>query len=171
MNKTEKYLFIGLLIAVVLLCESICFNVYQHYRLKDATEMVRTDTITHRDTIYSVHTDTVPHVVNETVTRYVKISEIVHDTISDSLPIIQKTYADSVYTAYVSGIKYDKFPSLDSINVRQKTITNTITITKTIPFKQKRIHVGVIGGYGYGFTSKQAEPFVGLGVGYSLFSF
>lgn len=195
MNRTEKYLFIGLLVAVVLLCGSICGNVYQHYHFREVTQMMRTDTVTKRDTIYSERVDTVPQVVDENTVGYVKISDILlHipydvskkgekvDTLgvesgetashmTDSLPIVQKTYADSTYTAYVSGIKYGVYPCLDSIRIKERTVYQTVTITKDLRRKQKRVHVGLMGGYGYGFTSKQAEPYIGIGVGYSIFSF
>lgn len=191
MNKTEKYLFIGLLVAVVLLCGSICGNVYQYYHFREVTQMIRTDTVIERDTIYSERVDTVPQVVDENTIGYVNISDIfLHDThdmskkdekvdtlsvvndgefIRDSLPIVQKTYADSTYTAYVSGIKYGSYPSLDSLRIKERTIYQTVTVTKDLQRKQKRFHVGVIGGYGYGFQSKNVEPFIGLGATWSLF--
>ena len=30
--------------------------------------------------------------------------------------------------------------------------------------EQRKVNIGVVAGYGYGFTSRQVEPFVGLGV-------
>lgn len=80
------------------------------------------------------------------------------------IPITQRIYEDSLYTAYVSGYR----PSLDSITVRERltytTVTNTRTITKNHP-----VTVGLVGGYGYGFRSKQLEPFIGLGLSVNLF--
>lgn len=50
-------------------------------------------------------------------------------------------------------------------NVRDKEI-----ITKTITKRQKakKWHIGVQAGYGYGFKSKQVEPYVGIGVSYTF---
>lgn len=39
------------------------------------------------------------------------------------------------------------------------------TVTRT---KARRLHVGLVGGYGYGFRSRHVEPFMGLGVVYEL---
>lgn len=85
------------------------------------------------------------------------------DSVQVTLPITQKVYEDSLYTAYVSGYK----PSLDSIRLRYPVITTTIT--KTVDRKRSRLHVGLIGGYGYGFKCKQLEPFIGLGLSIDLF--
>jgi hypothetical protein len=85
----------------------------------------------------------------------------VPDSANVVIPITQKTYKDSTYTAWVSG--YD--PSLDSIQVypktEYKTITNTIKMQDT-----KRWGIGIQGGVGYGkggFT-----PYIGIGVQYNI---
>ena len=81
---------------------------------------------------------------------------------SVEIPIVQKKYADSTYTAWVSGYK----PSLDSIEVYRKTVVQreTITLRKISP----RWGIGVTGGYGYGTKNKVFEPFVGIGVYYRI---
>ena len=72
---------------------------------------------------------------------------------------------DSTYTAYVSGVN----PNLDSIFVKQKEVTHSILETRTLQVKKfRRWNVGLIGGYGYGFKSKNLEPFVGVGITISL---
>lgn len=80
------------------------------------------------------------------------------------VPIVQKVYSDSTYTAYVSGYE----PRLDSIRLKYPIVTNTITRTVTIK-KTRKWNVGVIGGYGYGILSNKIEPFIGIGFSYSLF--
>lgn len=105
--------------------------------------------------------------LSESVLDSVGISDNLSD-IPDSIevPRTQKVYSDSTYTAYVSG--YD--PCLDSIYVRQKIIEHSIVETRTVPTKQfRRWNVGLIGGYGYGFKSKEFEPFVGFGLTISIF--
>lgn len=76
------------------------------------------------------------------------------------IPITQKEYKDSDYTAYVSGFH----AKLDSIEVRTKEVTYTKTETKF-----RRWNIGLTGGYGYGFRSKQFEPFVGIGITLNIF--
>lgn len=84
------------------------------------------------------------------------------DSITLQLPITQNVYADSTYTAYVSGVS----PRLDSIFVYPRREI----VTKTIKKPPNRWHIGVTAGYG--FTPKNGpQPFVGVGVTYSLFSF
>ena len=72
------------------------------------------------------------------------------------IPITQKVYKDSDYTAYVSGYH----SSLDSISVRHKV--TTITIKQ----KARRWNVGVSAGYG--MTPKGFQPYVGIGVTFNL---
>ena len=125
------------------------------------------------DTLRVTVTDTVrvlqPVARDSVVIRYVTerlpvvrdtvavVCEVGKDSAEVEIPIIQKRYADSTYTAWVSGYR----PSLDSIHVyRQK---ETITIKE----KQRRWNVGVTAGYGV--TPKGLQPFVGLGVSWRVF--
>lgn len=121
--------------------------------------------------------DTIPYYTPVPVDSYVTRYEVVklpavRDTIRDSLlykdtlvydsvnvvvPITQKIYKDSTYTAYVSGFR----PKLDSIKIYQKTTT--------ITEKPSRWGVGLVGGYGYG--TKGFTPFLGVGLYYRIFEF
>ena len=65
---------------------------------------------------------------------------LVHDSVNVILPITQKKYEDSTYTAWVSGFR----PKLDSIKLYQRTVY------KTIVKKPKRWGIGVFLGLGYG---------------------
>ena len=95
------------------------------------------------------------------VTTFVTSDE--RDSAAVVLPIIQKRYEGEDYRAYVSGYE----PSLDSIFVFPKT-----TIIRERSYKPpNKWHIGITGGYGYGFKSKQAEPYIGIGITYSLISF
>lgn len=94
----------------------------------------------------------------------------VRDTVQVVVPIEQKVYADTLYTAWVSGYR----PALDSIEVysRERTVTEHVEVTKTVEltrWKQKHWHIGVTAGYGWGF--KGFRPFVGVGLTYSVVSF
>ena len=83
---------------------------------------------------------------------------LVHDSLNVILPITQKKYEDSTYTAWVSGFR----PNLDSINIYRKTVYKTITE------KPVRWGIGLVGGYGYG--TKGTTPFIGVGIYYRLFN-
>ena len=84
------------------------------------------------------------------------------DSTTIGLPIIQRHYSDSTYEAWVSG---PINPQLDSVRV----LARTTIITKEIWKPPKRWHLGVTAGYGYG--AKGFQPYVGVGITYSLFSF
>ena len=144
--------------------------VYGHIGVK-VTE--HRDTIAMRDTIRvampaEVVTEYVEHVKEklvivrdtEVVERDPQVVYVRGDSVE--IPIVQKRYADTTYTAWVSGYK----PSLDSIEVYRKTVVQreTITLRKKAP----RLGIGFTVGYGYGTRNKGFEPFVGIGVYYTL---
>lgn len=86
------------------------------------------------------------------------------DSLDIELPITQKVYEDSAYTAYVSGY----MASLDSVRLR---IPREIVTIKE-PHKPKRWSIGVQAGYGMTLKgTPQFAPYVGIGVSYTLFSF
>lgn len=97
----------------------------------------------------------------DTITQWETLT--VHDSVAVEVPITSKHYGNNTYDAWISGYE----PFLDSIKVYQKTeyITETITISKP----PNRFSIGLQGGYGYGFKSKQLEPYVGIGIGIRLF--
>ena len=77
------------------------------------------------------------------------------------LPITQKMYRDSSYTAWVSGYA----AALDSIEVYPRTLI----VRQTAPpaAKPRRWSMGVQAGYG--LTPKGLQPYVGVGVSIRLF--
>lgn len=97
----------------------------------------------------------------DTITQWETLT--VHDSVAVEVPITSKHYGNNTYDAWISGYE----PFLDSIKVYQKTeyITETVTINKP----PNRFSIGLQGGYGYGFKSKQLEPYVGIGIGIRLF--
>lgn len=164
----------GIVANVLLLLAVICLIAGVAFRCKEQREEAQT--ITHIDTTRVVVYDTVtyrqPIAVDSVVLRYetIKVRKVVSDTIrvmesaedsvSVEIPITQKHYADSTYSAWVSG--YD--PCLDSIKVYPRT--EVVTITNTIKDKPKRWGIGIQGGIGCGkggFT-----PYVGIGVQYNI---
>lgn len=79
------------------------------------------------------------------------------DSIDVPIPIYQKRYDDSLYTAWVSGFE----PNLDSINLRLPTITETVT--KTIVKPSPLITFGIQAGAGYGFFNQKPDLYIGVG--------
>lgn len=77
------------------------------------------------------------------------------------IPITQKVYETDDYRAYVSGYK----ATMDSIFITRQT--TTIHIRE--PTKTKRFNVGVQAGYG--LTPKGFQPYIGVGISATLFSF
>ena len=120
-----------------------------------------TDTIIDRDTITAI-----PDTVFRTVALGEKtVKVVIHDTlcktdtVTVSLPFVQKQYKDSSYSAWISGYE----PSLDSIRVFPKT--TIIRESKVVRQKDKRW--GVFGGVGIG-VSDRITPCVGGGIGYRI---
>lgn len=129
-------------------------------------EVVRADTVYRSDTVrWPVTRDSV-------VTRYltrrlavmrvdtVRQSDTVRavDTVEVRLPIVQKVYRDTNYTAWVSGYE----PRLDSISVRHREVT----LTK-VTGGGSRWGVGVQVGLGIDKTFKPT-PYIGVGLMYRL---
>lgn len=97
---------------------------------------------------------------------YIKVpvpqSDTVHDSIEVPIPIVQKRYEDSLYTAWVSGYE----PKLDSIDLRLPTIKETVTITKTKT--TTLVNFGVQIGGGYGVIHRQPDFYIGFGAQLNL---
>lgn len=117
-----------------------------------------TDTIVKRDTITAI-----PDTVYRTIALGEKtVKVVVHDTlcktdtVTISLPFVQKQYKDSSYSAWISGYE----PSLDSIRVFPKT--TIIRESKVVRQKDRRW--GVFGGIGIG-VSDRITPCVVVGIG------
>lgn len=119
---------------------------------------VRTDTVVLREPV----ADTV--LVRKPV--YIRIPAdsvrvVQKDTVEIPIPMEQKIYSDSTFKAYISGYK----PHLDSIFVVERTKVVTERY-KPVP---KYWHVGP--SIGVGLTPEGAQPYIGISVTYSLFSF
>lgn len=130
---------------------------------------IQRDTVTLWDTI--PHWYPVPVEVKPQKPQYKWLTKVEHttdtllmrDSVLVEVPIESKHYHANEYDAWVSGYE----PSLDSIKVYRRTEYITETITRMKP--PNRFTVGIQGGYGYGFRSKQWEPYVGIGIGIRIF--
>lgn len=87
------------------------------------------------------------------------------DTIWATVPRTQKRYADSTYTAWVSGYE----PRLDSIHVYRRTVARTVVVPETAlkggarNWLHEHFGAGIVGGAGYGLTTNRPDVFVGVG--------
>lgn len=148
--------------------------VQQCNRMREQPTEPQVETVTYIDTIPYY----IPVARDSVVVRYATdrlpvagvspgVSPDIHvatkaDSVEVVIPITQKEYCDSTYHAWVSG--YDvKLDSIKTFNV------HTVTTVTPPPIKPKRWHIGVTAGYG--FTPKGAQPYIGVGLSYSLYSF
>lgn len=136
-------------------------------------ERIKTEVVTKYDTIK----DVAPAPVHDTIIKW-QVTRVPIDHFRDCtkmvkgadsanvrLPISQRVYRDSNYTAWVSGYK----PSLDSIHTYNKMIYTTRTIERTVTKPPNHWGIGINAGYGYGINSKLFEPYIGVGVTYIIF--
>ena len=157
-----------ILILVALLMMSLMLNLYLYFlrepMIKETkTEIIKRDTIINTirdfDTVYVTktkyndiyHYDTIHH--NDIV--YVK------DTVHNY------AFKEKDYNLDINAVRLDNY----KLDIHTKdTIKYTETVYQSI-YKPKRnkIAIGVQGGYGYGFKSKQLEPYIGLGININLF--
>ena len=158
-EKAAKGCFWTLIMLVVL---SFMLNVFLLMLCqKEPSVVIERDTVWKDTTIYQPQA---AETINTGRVVYVKVphptaepSDTVHDTISVPVPIVQKRYDDSLYTAWVSGFE----PALDSINLRLPTITETIT--QTIVKPSSLITFGIQAGAGIGAFSRQPDIYIGVG--------
>lgn len=103
-------------------------------------------------------------IANDTTQDHIADISNMVDSVEVQLPIEQKRYADSTYTAYVSGYK----PRLDSIFIYPRQEVLTITKREKI----KRWSIGIHAGYGAALKGEpQLSPYIGIGVSCNLFHF
>ena len=118
------------------------------------------------DTLWRDTTITKPVAADSTKTGeivYIRIpypvpGDTIRDSIEVPIPIEQKRYDDSLYTAWVSGFR----PALDSIRLHQPEIITTIT--ETIVKKAPRLSVGLSVGPG---VSIDKDHHMGIYVGFT----
>lgn len=134
---------------------------------KRPTRTVHIDTLRHdepvaKDSIVlryqTVRLALAPETLTVPQTDTLRAVQTLHDSVQVTIPITQRTYGDSTYTAWVSG--YDA--RLDSIHVRQQTVT------LREPAADRRWSIGV--NAGLAVTPKGVQPYVGIGIQYRLWN-
>lgn len=153
-----------LIFALLLL--SVAANVWLAMRGPQVETTVERDTIWKDTTIYKPQP---AETINTGRVVYISIpvpgerdTITLHDSIDVPVPIYQKRYDDSLYTAWVSGFE----PNLDSIRVREREIITTIT--KVVDRPASRFSIGPSVGLGYGVMNKQCDVFIGVTATWSL---
>ena len=136
-------------------------------RCADSTEVVT-------DTIFKVVKVDRPIVRESTIVRYeivqlpiandtICVSDTIKDSVFVQVPIEQKVYSDSTYTAWVSGYR----PSLDSISITHQEVSFHNRLVNNNG--SKRLYLGI--QVGYGITPRGMQPYLGFGVSYNFFGF
>jgi len=126
---------------------------------RDTVIVTRTDTIVRERPVYYATTvvDTVLVAVTDTVR--------LRDTLYMEVMREQKAYRDTMYEAWVSGVR----PALDSIRIYAPV--QTITVTERVPVT-RRTHwgIGVSAGYGATLQDKtvRMSPYIGVGISYNI---
>lgn len=165
MEKNVK----SLIILTVILTLSLISNFYLYFLREPVTKEVKVEVIK-KDTITNVIRDYDTVYINQTKykdkyhydTVMVENKVYVRDTIRE-YDFNEKDYALSIY-----AVKLDRY----KLDIHAKdTITFTKTEIKTVVKPKKNlISVGIIGGYGYGFRSRDVQPFIGAGITLNLFT-
>ena len=176
--KSNTLIFISL---------AICFIILGFFYLDRSRYFGTRKEVIKTDTVFTRKTDTLWKDTmifeKEIVPKYIikKKVDTVYTNEGDTLNLIteakrfDKSIVSDKDTAdveiYTSGIN----TSLDSLKMRLKThtdvITNTVEVTKYIQKKKtfwNRWHVGLQGGYGYTFKTKDLQPYVGVGISFDL---
>ena len=101
----REYWF-SLMFVFILLTGLITYDFYLTHKLIKQT---RTEILEVRDTIEKISYDTIfvdrpiAYKVKEIKHDTVRITDVKHDSVDVILPVIQKEYKDSTYSAWVSG--------------------------------------------------------------------
>ena len=161
------------LLTIILLTISICLNFYfliEPLVKETKTEVVKKDTIVtfkkDFDTVYISQTKYNDIYHYDTIHIKDKITNVEKVYISDSIK--NYSFNEKDYDLSIDAVKLDNY----KLDIHKKdTVRYTETVYQTI-YKPKKnwITIGINAGYGYGFKSRQLEPFIGLGINFNLFN-
>lgn len=161
-----------LMFAFIILIGLMTYDFYLTHKLIKQT---KTEIVEVRDTIEKISYDTiflarpVAYKVKEIKHDTVRITDVKHDSVDVILPVIQKEYRDSTYSAWVSGYQD---VNLDSIEIYQKNIFTEINNTKYVTkYKNRPFGFSIGLGGTYSPVSNKIEPGVFLGITYTIKSF
>ena len=157
------------LLTIVLLTISICLNFFLYFLREPLVKEIKTE-IVKKDTILTFKKDFDTVYISQTKykdihhydTIHIKNKVYIQDTIKNY------TFNNSEYDLDINAVKLDNY----KLDIHAKdTIKYVETVYQTINKPKKNwITIGVNVGYGFGFKSKQLEPFIGLGINFNLFN-
>lgn len=157
-----------ILVCIIAILGCMLFYSGCNNHFPDVGKVVTSDTIHISDTIVKI--DTIR--IEKPIAKKVYVSRIdtifQRDTLTITVPIERKKYQSNEYKAVIEGYK----ASIISMSVYPKTyiIKDTIQITNTRTIiKPHKWAITAGGGLGYGFN-KRIEPYIGINIGYIIFS-
>lgn len=146
----------------------MCLNFYLGLLRTPTIKETKTEVIK-RDTIVNIKKDFDTVYVSKTKYKDVYHYDTIHhnDIVYVKDTVHNYAFKEKDYNLDINAVRLDNY----KLDIHTKdTIKYTETVYQTI-YKQRKnkIAIGVQGGYGYGFNSKQLEPYVGLGITINLF--
>lgn len=156
-------------------CILIALMTYDFYLTHKLIKQTKAEILEVKDTIEKISYDTIfvdrpiAYNVKEIKHDTVRITDVKYDSVDVILPVIQKEYRDSTYSAWVSGYQD---VNLDSIQVYQKNIFTEINNTKYVTkYKNRPFGFSIGLGVTYSPVSNKIEPGVFLGITYTIKNF
>ena len=163
------------LLTIVLLTISICLNFYLYFLREPLVKEVKTE-IVKKDTIVTFKKDFDTVYISQTKYKDIYHFDTIH--VKDQITNVEKVYIHDTIKNYsfkkddydlsINAVKLDNY----KLDIHKKdTVRYTETVYQTINKPKKNlITIGINAGYGYGFKSRQLEPFIRLGLNFNLFN-
>ena len=123
-----------------------------------------TDTITIVKPIVRESIVIAKEIVRLPVVKEINRVDTIIDSVKVEIPITQKVYSDTNYTAWVSGYH----PNLDSLKLVNRLVNcNSYSFKSSV--KSQRLVFGL--STGYGITPQGFQPYLGVGFTFSFYGF
>ena len=163
------------LLTIILLTISICLNFYLYFLREPLVKETKTEVVK-KDTVVTFKEDFDTVYITQTKYNDIHHYDTIH--IKDKITNVEKVYiSDSIknysfneedYDLDINAVKLDNY----KLDIHKKdTVRYTETVYQTINKPKKNLlTIGINAGYGYGFKSRQLEPFIGLGINFNLFN-
>ena len=159
----------AVIILTVILTLSLLTNFYLYFLKEPVTKEVKVEVVK-KDTVTNVIRDFDTVYISKTKykDRYHYDTVMVENKIYVRDTLMNYAFKEKDYDLSVYAVRLDRY----KLDIHAKdTITFTKTEIKTVVKPNKNlISVGIIGGYGYGFRSRDVQPFIGAGITINLFT-
>lgn len=139
-------------------------------RIRRSRVITRVDTVTVRQPVPAADSVIVRYATiflpmpGDTIIDTSSPSDTIIDTLRRfklTLPVTQRIYTSPDYTAWVSGYQ----PALDSIRIRRSL--SVLSHVTSSPKSSPRLSFGLSAGYG--ITPAGPQPYIGIGLNYTIF--